>query len=163
KLSPAMTGRRDARRAGGSACPCCLAGRQRTKGVKMHGSLDPRASVGDVVRRGAALALGLFASMGWIPGTVAEAGAQQAGVVTGVVVSAERREPLADVRVVIEGTDLGALTDVRGRYRIAGVPAGSRVVVASAMGRGTGRRRGAGRAGGRGPGGSARPGAGRPR
>ncbi|HLU24701.1 MAG TPA: TonB-dependent receptor [Longimicrobiales bacterium] len=105
----------------------------------MHGSLDPRASVGNVVRRGAALALGLFASMGWIPGTVAEAGAQQAGVVTGVVVSAERREPLADVRVVIEGTDLGALTDVRGRYRIAGVPAGSRVVVASAMGRVTGR------------------------
>lgn len=100
---------------------------------------DTRSSVAKVLRRGTLLAFGLAAAMGWAPGAVGEVHARQVGVVTGVVVSAERGEPLADVRVVIEGTDLGSLTDVRGRYRITGVPAGSRVVVASVLGRVTGR------------------------
>jgi TonB-dependent SusC/RagA subfamily outer membrane receptor len=45
----------------------------------------------------------------------------QQGVVAGIVVAEGSQRPLADVQVSVEGTTLGASTDVNGRFRIAGV------------------------------------------
>lgn len=51
---------------------------------------------------------------------VAEASAQQE--VAGTVVQAGTERPLAGVQVLVEGTDLGTLTDNRGRFQIDPVP-----------------------------------------
>lgn len=51
--------------------------------------------------------------------------AAQEGVVTGRVVDAQNLSPLTGAQVFLPGTDLGALTDEEGRYRISGVPPGS--------------------------------------
>lgn len=55
----------------------------------------------------------------------AVAAAQATATVQGTVRDAATGSPLADVRVMIGGTQLQSTTDVRGVYRIAGVPAGS--------------------------------------
>jgi TonB-linked SusC/RagA family outer membrane protein len=55
------------------------------------------------------------------------------GTVTGRVVDA-KGEGLPGVTVLIEGTTLGASTDMDGRYTIANVPAGSHVIVTSFVG-----------------------------
>jgi hypothetical protein len=50
--------------------------------------------------------------------------ARAAGLVRGHVTSAANNQPLAYVRVQVQGTRLGALTDERGEFAITGVPPG---------------------------------------
>ena len=56
------------------------------------------------------------------------------GILVGTVTEAETGEPLIGAAVRVDGTTLGAATGAEGRYRIVGVPAGSRVVRASYIG-----------------------------
>jgi outer membrane receptor protein involved in Fe transport len=60
--------------------------------------------------------------------------AQGTGVVQGRVRAAENGAPLSDVTVRMEGTRWGAITDAAGAYRIAGVTAGTYVLVAQRIG-----------------------------
>ena len=68
---------------------------------------------------------------------VASAGlqAQDVGTIEGTVRATRSGAPLSDVVVSVQGTTRGALTDAQGRYRIAAVPAGERVVLAQLVGR----------------------------
>lgn len=65
------------------------------------------------------------------------ASAQQTAQVTGRVESGRTGQPLAGAQISIVGTNLGALTDGRGRYAVAGVPAGEVTVQATYIGHGT--------------------------
>ena len=56
------------------------------------------------------------------------------GKIVGVVVDAESKEPLPGVNVVIEGTSLGAATDIEGRYFIINIPVGKYSLAASMIG-----------------------------
>lgn len=56
------------------------------------------------------------------------------GKIKGKVVDAQSGEPLPGVNVLIEGTALGAATDIDGVYTIPAVPAGNYVVTASILG-----------------------------
>ncbi len=56
------------------------------------------------------------------------------GKITGRVVDAQTGEPLPFVQVILEGTGLGAVTDVEGYYVILNVPPGTYVVVAKMIG-----------------------------
>ncbi len=58
----------------------------------------------------------------------------QAGKITGKVVDTETREPLADARVLLEGTDKWTLTADDGSYVIADISVGEHLVVASKSG-----------------------------
>ncbi len=58
-----------------------------------------------------------------------------AGVLRGLVLSAENNQPLAAVRVQLQGARLGALTDANGRFVITDVPAGVYNVEFSVLGR----------------------------
>jgi TonB-dependent starch-binding outer membrane protein SusC len=58
----------------------------------------------------------------------APAAAQQTGSVTGTVADISGGAPLNGVQVSITGTNLGGLTDARGRYLIQNVPAGQHTV-----------------------------------
>ncbi|MGH7459472.1 MAG: TonB-dependent receptor domain-containing protein [Longimicrobiales bacterium] len=62
------------------------------------------------------------------------AAAQQTGSVTGTVVDKSGRQPLNGAQVSIDGTQLGTLTDARGRYTITNLPAGSIVLRATYIG-----------------------------
>jgi hypothetical protein len=44
------------------------------------------------------------------------------------VIDAATQRPVSDVQVLIEGTTLGALTNVSGEFAVAGVPAGERTL-----------------------------------
>ena len=57
-----------------------------------------------------------------------------AGGVTGIVTDAQTGEPLPGATVRVEGTSLGAATDIEGNYRIVGVPAGAQTLVGSYVG-----------------------------
>lgn len=57
----------------------------------------------------------------------------QAGRVAGRVVNPQG-EPVVAAQVSVQGTALRTSTDVQGRYTLAGVPAGTHTVVASALG-----------------------------
>ncbi len=59
---------------------------------------------------------------------------QQRGSVTGVIFDEVTQQPLAAVQVFIIGTQLGSITDQRGRYVIPNVPAGGRQVRATILG-----------------------------
>src|SRR5690606_18821855 len=52
----------------------------------------------------------------------------------GEVVQMPSRRPIANARVVVEGTDLVAMTDDEGRFELRGVPLGTQVVRAFALG-----------------------------
>jgi len=68
---------------------------------------------------------------------VASAGATWAGTtgkITGRVVDAQTGDPLPGVNIIIEGTTLGAATDVDGEYVILNVPPGTYSLVASMIG-----------------------------
>jgi TonB-dependent SusC/RagA subfamily outer membrane receptor len=66
--------------------------------------------------------------------------AQTTGTVQGRVTDAANGQPLASAQVRIEGTVLGALSDVAGRYTVPNVPTGRRVVIARRIGYGESRR-----------------------
>ncbi|MBN2410234.1 TonB-dependent receptor [candidate division KSB1 bacterium] len=46
------------------------------------------------------------------------------GKISGVVVDSETKEPLPGVNIVVEGTTMGAATDVNGQYMILNIPPG---------------------------------------
>jgi TonB-dependent SusC/RagA subfamily outer membrane receptor len=60
--------------------------------------------------------------------------AQQTGTVSGTVVDAATMQPLNGAQVVVGETGRGALTDARGRFLVAGVPAGTHAVRVSNLG-----------------------------
>lgn len=62
-----------------------------------------------------------------------EAAAQQSGTISGAVTSGSG-ETLIGVNVVVEGTSLGAATNIQGRFLIENVPAGPVTLVASYVG-----------------------------
>jgi iron complex outermembrane receptor protein len=64
--------------------------------------------------------------------------AQDAGTVEGTVRATGSGIPLSDVVVLVQGTTRGGMTDAQGKYRIAAVPVGERVVVARLIGRSRG-------------------------
>lgn len=57
-----------------------------------------------------------------------DAPVQAQGAVSGTVVEAQTLEPVQGAQVTIQGSQLGALTDEEGQYRITGVPAGEQSV-----------------------------------
>jgi TonB-dependent SusC/RagA subfamily outer membrane receptor len=61
------------------------------------------------------------ATLGFSPGSAAA----QEGVVTGDIVAATTGQPINGAQVTVEGTALGGLTNVNGRYLITRVPAGT--------------------------------------
>ena len=67
-------------------------------------------------------------------------GAQTTGTVQGRVTDAGNGQPLPSAQVRIEGTVLGALSDVNGQYTIPNVPTGRRGVVARRIGYAEARR-----------------------
>ncbi len=66
--------------------------------------------------------------------------AQTTGTVQGVITDAANGQPLANAQVRIDGTLLGALSDIAGRYTVPNVPTGRRVVIARRIGYAEGRR-----------------------
>ena len=55
----------------------------------------------------------------------------QTGVICGTVTDAKMKEPLIGASVVIEGTTVGAITDIDGNFRIENVKPGTYTVAAS--------------------------------
>jgi hypothetical protein len=51
--------------------------------------------------------------------------AQSVGALIGQITDLDTHQPLIGANVMVEGTALGAATDMHGRYRIAGIPVGS--------------------------------------
>ena len=66
--------------------------------------------------------------------TCITAWAQEVGSVTGLVVDAETGEPMLGVSVMLEGTTMGAATDLDGNYRIQNVPPGTYTLVSNYIG-----------------------------
>lgn len=66
-------------------------------------------------------------------GSVNAAG-EQLGKITGQVVNKENAQPLVGATVMIQGTSLGAITDLDGNFRINKVPAGNYTVVSTSVG-----------------------------
>ncbi len=66
--------------------------------------------------------------------------AGETGRIRGRVVDAKTGEPLIGANVVVEGTMLGAATDINGEYLITNVPAGKQTLVVSYIGYQTQRR-----------------------
>src|SRR5260370_28123972 len=56
------------------------------------------------------------------------------GKIVGHVKDAQTKESLVGVNVLVQGTSLGAATDLEGYYSILNVPPGSHIVIASAIG-----------------------------
>ncbi|MDZ7261292.1 MAG: TonB-dependent receptor, partial [candidate division KSB1 bacterium] len=71
--------------------------------------------------------LGLFVCSGEILAGIT-------GKISGIVTEAETGEPLPGANVVVEGTNMGAASDVKGNYFIINVPPGTYNVQASMMG-----------------------------
>ena len=61
-------------------------------------------------------------------------GQEATGTIVGRVADAKSAQPLAGVRVEVSGTRLGGLTAEDGRYRISGVQAGARLLIARRIG-----------------------------
>ncbi|MGI9190288.1 MAG: TonB-dependent receptor domain-containing protein [Longimicrobiaceae bacterium] len=64
----------------------------------------------------------------------ADAAAQEAGRIAGRVVSTQTGEGLPSIRVAVQGSDAGAVSDAAGRYTLSDVPAGPQTVTASGIG-----------------------------
>jgi TonB-dependent SusC/RagA subfamily outer membrane receptor len=79
-----------------------------------------------------------FALLAVVLPTVASA--QTTGTVQGQVTDAANGQPLPSAQVRIEGTLLGALSDVAGRYTVPNVPTGRRLVIARRIGYAESRR-----------------------
>ena len=67
----------------------------------------------------------LFAALVALAVSAAPLFAQQ-GTISGTVTDAASRRPLTDVRVLVAGTTLQGVTDIKGLYRIINVPPGDR-------------------------------------
>ena len=65
-------------------------------------------------------------------------GAQDAGTIEGTVRATGTSAPLSDVVVMVQGTTRGSMTDAQGKFRIAAVPAGDRIVLTQIIGRARG-------------------------
>lgn len=63
-----------------------------------------------------------------------------AATISGTVVDAASRVPIAAAQVTVIGTSLGAMSDAQGRYRLIGVPAGLAVIRVRRIGYGSGDR-----------------------
>ncbi|HEY6210490.1 MAG TPA: carboxypeptidase-like regulatory domain-containing protein, partial [Gemmatimonadales bacterium] len=63
-----------------------------------------------------------------------EAATLQLAAIAGTVSDVATHEPLADVRILLEGTKLGAASGIDGRYRIVAVPPGAYVLSARRLG-----------------------------
>jgi uncharacterized membrane protein len=61
----------------------------------------------------------------------------QTGSVTGVVTDKDTKQPIEGATVLLQGTQLGAVTLANGRYTILGVPPGTYTVTARRIGYGT--------------------------
>jgi hypothetical protein len=61
----------------------------------------------------------------------------QTGSLTGIVTDKETGQPIEGASVLVQGTQLGALTTANGRYTILGIPPGSYNVIARRIGYGT--------------------------
>lgn len=69
------------------------------------------------------------------PGTdMSAADAYDSGGITGVVTDRNNKRPLQYVQVYVPGTGIGTLTNEQGEYRLTGVPAGERRIVAEYIG-----------------------------
>jgi TonB-linked SusC/RagA family outer membrane protein len=88
----------------------------------------------DTFRRRAARACAQLCVLALIPSALSAQ--QQRGSVTGLVTDQSNGLPLASVQVFVAGTQLGGLTDQRGRYLIPNVPAGQREIRATILGYG---------------------------
>lgn len=64
----------------------------------------------------------------------APASAGSTGKISGVVRDARTREPLPGVNIIVEGTSLGAATNIEGAFVILNVPPGKQKVTASLVG-----------------------------
>ncbi len=87
--------------------------------------------------RGLAVALAVALTMVAWPPEEAEAqrgGRPPDGVVTGLVVDADTQRPLEGAEVGLAGTELRAVTDDEGRFRLAGVAGGSYTLWARRLG-----------------------------
>ena len=62
--------------------------------------------------------------------------AQGTGTITGQVVDAANGSPLVGVQMVVQGTNIGTLTNANGRYLITNVPLGPQTVRAVTIGYG---------------------------
>ncbi|QCR21626.1 carboxypeptidase-like regulatory domain-containing protein [Pontibacter sp. SGAir0037] len=60
--------------------------------------------------------------------------AQTRGAITGIVLSADTQEPLADVMLQLQGTDRWAISNTDGQFRFEGVPYGEAVLQAKRIG-----------------------------
>ncbi len=58
----------------------------------------------------------------------------QTKVILGVVRDAQTKDPLIGAAVLIEGTNSGAVTDLKGKYRIASIPSGEQHIVVQYLG-----------------------------
>lgn len=58
----------------------------------------------------------------------------QSGTITGKVIDEENSDPLIGANVLVEGTNLGAATDVKGNYTILNVPVGAVTITATYIG-----------------------------
>ena len=75
------------------------------------------------------LALLLLISLAFLP----SAFAQETGTLEGIVVD-EHGDPLPGANVILEGTQLGAATDLEGNYRVIGIPLGQYTITAHFVG-----------------------------
>mgnify|MGYP005838533419 FL=1 len=93
--------------------------------------MDDRTRLRNVLQHilGRGLLLGLLFALS--PVWVAYA---QQGVIRGQVMDRDTREGLPGANIVVQGTTLGAATDIEGRYEIANVPAGTYTVSVSYVG-----------------------------
>ncbi len=58
----------------------------------------------------------------------------QSGSITGLVTDAENNDPLLGANVIVEGTTMGAATDINGNYAIQNVPVGAVTIMVSYIG-----------------------------
>ena len=78
--------------------------------------------------------LALLASALLVAGLATAAMAQSTGSIAGLITASGGTSPLEGVTVNVDGTALGAMTDGKGAFQIANVPAGVHVLVARRLG-----------------------------
>lgn len=83
--------------------------------------------------RGACALAALLTAPLLLLGTAAPAAAQE-GTIAGTVVDAESGRAVEGANVALEGLELGSITDVRGAFRITGVPAGAHTLRVTHLG-----------------------------